>query len=99
VRSPTLYRTTSACLLFGRVAQAGRRRIDLPHHGGSNRPHGYEIAAVRGVRFGHHASSTSVDGVELAGDLGQPLSQRSDVVFQLENPFDTGEIDALLLRQ
>jgi len=49
--------------------------------------------------FGHHASGTSVDGVKLARNFRQPLPQRGDMVLQLENPFDTSEIDALLLRK
>jgi len=49
--------------------------------------------------FGHHACGTSVDGVKLASYFSEPLPQRSDVVLQLENPFDTSEIDALLLRK
>ena len=49
--------------------------------------------------FGHHTSGTSVDGVKLASNFSEPLSQRGDMVLQLENPFDTSEIDALLLRK
>ena len=54
---------------------------------------------MRSVRLGDHAGRTSVDDVKLARDFSEPLSQRSDVVLQVENPFDTSEIDALFLRQ
>jgi Transposase len=37
--------------------------------------------------------------VEFGGEFGDPLPQRVDVRFQLDDPLDAGQVDAVLLRQ
>src|SRR6202012_2657497 len=69
-----------------RFGSSRRSAARFPHH--------------HGGALGHHgnvASLIAAQHLDLRGHLLQPGLQRRDLIGQLDNPFDTSQVDALVL--